>query len=154
MSDKFKAIVLNQSGDKFSREVKTLEKSFFKDGNVLVKVDYSGLNYKDALILKNGGKLVKEYPHIPGIDFSGKVTESESADFKPGDDVVLTGCRVGEIYPGGYSQFVKVKNELLIKKPKSISNKKCNDTWNCWFYIFALCLCNKSKRRIVAGRKS
>ena len=67
MNNKFKAIVLNQSGDKFSREVKTLDKSFFKSGDVLVKVDYSGLNYKDALILKNGGKLVKEYPHIPGI---------------------------------------------------------------------------------------
>ena len=73
MSEKFKAIVLNQSGDKFSREIKTLDKSFFKVGDVLVKVDYSGLNYKDALILKNGGKLVKEYPHIPGVDFSGKV---------------------------------------------------------------------------------
>ena len=76
MSDKFKAIVLNQSGDQFSREIKILDRSFFKSGNVLVKVEYSGLNYKDALILKNGGKLVKEYPHIPGIDFSGKVIES------------------------------------------------------------------------------
>ena len=83
-------IVLNKSSEKFSREIKTLDKSFFKSGDILIKVDYSGLNYKDALILKNGGKLVKEYPHIPGIDFSGKVTESESDDFKPGDDVVLT----------------------------------------------------------------
>ena len=65
MSDKFKAIVLNQTGDKFSREIKNLDTSFFKSGNVLVKVDYSGLNYKDALILRNGAKLVKEYPHIP-----------------------------------------------------------------------------------------
>jgi len=115
MNNKFKAIVLNQSGDRFSREIKTLDKSFFKSGDVLVKVDYSGLNYKDALILKNGGKLVKEYPHIPGIDFSGKVIESDTSDFKSGDDVVLTGCRVGEIYPGGYSQLVKVKSELLVK---------------------------------------
>ena len=81
MIDKFKAIVLNQSGDKFTWEVKTLDKTFFKVGDVLVKVDYSGLNNKDALILNNGGKLVKEYPHIPGIDFSGKVIESESKDF-------------------------------------------------------------------------
>ena len=123
MSDKFKAIVLNQLGDQFSREIKTLDKSFFKVGDVLVKVDYSGLNYKDALILNNGGKLVKEYPHIPGIDFSGKVIESESSNFKPGDEVVLTGCRVGEIYPGGYSQLVKVKSEFLVKTPKAISNK-------------------------------
>ena len=110
MSDKFKAIVINQSGEKFSREIKNLDKSFFKSGDVLVKIDYSGLNYKDALILKNGGKLVKEYPHIPGIDFSGKVVKSDTPNFKSGDDVVLTGCRVGEIYPGGYSQLVKVKN--------------------------------------------
>ena len=87
MSDKFKAIVIDQSGEKFSREIKTLDKNFFKEGDVLVKVDYSGLNYKDALILKNGAKLVKKYPHIPGIDFSGKVIESESSDFKTGDEV-------------------------------------------------------------------
>ena len=81
MSDKFKAIVLNQSGDQFSREIKNLDTSFFKTGDVLVEVEYSSLNYKDGLILKNGGKLVKEYPHIPGIDFSGKVAESSSSDF-------------------------------------------------------------------------
>ena len=85
MSDQFKAIVINQSNDKFSREIKTLDKSFFKTGNVLVKVQYSGLNYKDALILKNGAKLVKEYPHIPGIDFSGQVVDSEVEDFKSGN---------------------------------------------------------------------
>ena len=60
MSDKFKAILLNQSGKDFSREIKTLDKSFFKTGDVFVKIDYSGLNYKDALILKNGATLVKE----------------------------------------------------------------------------------------------
>ena len=123
MSDKFKAIVLNQSGEKFTREIKTLDKKFFKTGDVLIKVDYSGLNYKDALILNNGAKLVKEYPHIPGVDFSGKVIESDNSDFKSGDNVVVTGCRVGEIYPGGFSQLVKVKSEFLIKIPKEISNK-------------------------------
>ena len=80
MIDKFKAIVLNQSAEKFSREIKTLDKNFFKAGDVLVKIEYSGLNYKDALILKNGAKLVKEYPHIPGIDFSGTVEESNDDD--------------------------------------------------------------------------
>ena len=59
MSEKFKAIVINQSGEKFSREIKTLDKSFLKGGDVLVNIEYSSLNYKDALILKNGGKLVK-----------------------------------------------------------------------------------------------
>ena len=153
MSDKFKAIILNQSGEKFTREIKNLEKSFFKDGDVLVKVDYSGLNYKDALILKNGGKLVKEYPHIPGIDFSGKVTESKSTDFKPGDDVVLTGCRVGEIYPGGYSQFVKVKNELLIKKPKSISNKNSMILGTAGFTSLLCAFAIKAREELLLGEK-
>ena len=153
MSDKFKAIVLNQFGDQFSREIKTLDKSFFKVGDVLVKVDYSGLNYKDALILNNGGKLVKEYPHIPGIDFSGKVIESESSDFKPGDEVVLTGCRVGEIYPGGYSQLVKVKNELLVKKPKSISNKDAMLLGTAGFTSLLCAFAIKAREELLLGEK-
>ena len=82
MSDNFKALIVNQEGEKFSREIKSIEKSFLKHGDVLVKVDYSTLNFKDALILKNGARLVKEFPHIPGIDFSGTVVESESDKFK------------------------------------------------------------------------
>lgn len=153
MSDKFKAIVLNQSDDQFSREIKTLDKSFFKNGDVLVKVDYSSLNYKDALILQNGGKLVKEYPHIPGIDFSGKIIESDSTDFKPGDDVVLTGCRVGEIYPGGYSQIVKVKSELLIKKPKTISNKDAMILGTAGFTSLLCAFAIKAREELLLGEK-
>ena len=153
MSDKFKAIVLNQSGEKFSREIKTLDKSFFKTGDVLVRVDYSGLNYKDALILKNGGKLVKEYPHIPGIDFSGKVIESDSAVFKTGDDVVLTGCRVGEISPGGYSQLVKVKGELLVKKPKSISSKEAMILGTAGFTSLLCAFAIKAREELLLGEK-
>jgi len=153
MNDKFKAIVLNQSGEKFTREVKTLDKSFFRDGNVLVKVDYSSLNYKDALILKNGGNLVKKYPHIPGVDFSGKVIESDSSDFKSGDEVVLTGCRVGEIYPGGYSQIVKVKSELLIKKPDSISNKNTMILGTAGFTSLLCAFAIKSREEILLGEK-
>ena len=88
MSDQFKAIVLNQEGENFSREVKSLDKSFLKHGDVTVKVDYSDLNFKDGMILKNGGRLVKEYPHIPGIDFSGTVIESDNSKFKEGDEVI------------------------------------------------------------------
>ena len=124
MSDQFKALVINQEGESFKREVKSIDKSFLKHGDVTVKVEYSGLNYKDALILKNGARLVKEFPHIPGIDFSGIVEESANEKFKPGDEVILTGWRVGEIYFGGYSQYAKVKSEFLVKKPKSLSLKQ------------------------------
>ncbi len=153
MSDKFKAIVLNQSGDQFSREIKFQDKSFFKTGDVLVKVDYSSLNYKDALILRNGGKLVKEYPHIPGIDFSGKVVESASSDFKSGDDVVLTGCKVGEIYPGGYSQLAKVKSDLLIKKPKSISTKNAMTLGTAGFTSLLCAFAIKAREELLLGEK-
>ena len=78
----FKAIIINKDGENFTREVKEIDQSFLKHGNVLVKIDYSSLNYKDGMILKNGGSLVKEYPHIPGIDFSGTVEESDSKNFQ------------------------------------------------------------------------
>ena len=105
MSDKFKAIVIDNKSEKFSRDVKELDVSFLDQGDVLVKVDFSDLNYKDALILNDGGKLVRDFPRIPGIDFSGKVLESNTDEFKKDDDVIVTGCRVGEIYHGGYSQL-------------------------------------------------
>ena len=121
MSDQFKALILNQEGENFKREVKSIEKNFLKNGDVTVKVHFSGLNYKDALILKNGARLVKEFPHIPGIDFSGVVEESTHKNFKKGDEVILTGWRVGEIYFGGYSQYAKVNGDFLVKKPKNLN---------------------------------
>ena len=153
MSDKFKAIVIDQKDQQFSREVKLLDKNFFKTGDVLVEVEYSSLNYKDALILKNGAKLVKEYPHIPGIDFSGKVVESESQDFKTGDEVILTGCRVGEIYPGGYSQLVKVKSELIIKKPKAISNKNAMILGTAGITSLLCAFAIKAREELLLGEK-
>ena len=112
MSEKFKAIVINQEGENFTREIKEVDEKFLGEGDVLVKIDFSDLNYKDALILNDGGKIVREFPRIPGIDFSGKVVESNSENFKKDDEVILTGCRVGEVYHGGYSQYAKVKKNF------------------------------------------
>ena len=77
MSVKFKAIVIDNQNEKFTRDVKEIDSNHFKDGNVLIKIDYSSLNYKDALILKDGGRIVRKFPFVPGIDFSGRVIESE-----------------------------------------------------------------------------
>ena len=120
----FKALVVNQEGENFTREIKEVEQSFLKHGNVLVKVEYSSLNYKDGMILKNGGKLVKDFPHIPGIDFAGTVESSESDKFKKGDRVKLTGWRVGEVFFGGYSQYAKVQDDFLVKMPDDLDSKK------------------------------
>lgn len=120
----FKALVVNQEGENFTREIKEVEQSFLKHGNVLVKVEYSSLNYKDGMILKNGGKLVKDFPHIPGIDFAGTVESSDSDKFKKGDRVILTGWRVGEVFFGGYSQYAKVQDDFLVKMPDDLDSKK------------------------------
>ena len=124
MADQFKALIVNQEGENFTREVKTIDKSFLKHGDVTIQVDYSDLNFKDGMILKNGGRLVKEFPHIPGIDFSGTVIESENSKFKEGDEVILTGFRVGEVFYGGYSQIAKVDGNFLVKKPSNLTSKQ------------------------------
>ena len=153
MSENFKAIVINQTEKDFSREVKSINKSFLKHGDVLVKVDYSGLNYKDALILKNGARLVKEFPHIPGIDFSGKVVESENRNYKTGDEVILTGWRVGEIYYGGYSQFAKVNGDFLVKKPDSITTKQAMILGTAGFTALMCSFAVKAREELLLGEK-
>ena len=149
MSSQFKALILNQEGENFSREIKSIDKSFLKHGDVLVKVEYSSLNYKDALILKNGARLVKEFPHIPGIDFSGVVEESDNNKFKKGDEVILTGWRVGEIYFGGYSQYAKVNGEFLVKKPKSISLKEAMILGTAGFTALQCSFTTKTTREVL-----
>ena len=153
MPDKFKALVINQEGENFTREVKELDLSFLNEGEVLVKVDYSDLNFKDAMILKNGGKLVKEYPRIPGIDFSGTVEESNDTEFKAGDEVILTGCKVGELFHGGYSQYAKVKKDFLIKKPDGINNKEAMMLGTAGFTALLCAFAVKAKEELLMQSK-
>ena len=153
MSEKFKAIVLNQSGDNFSRDIKTLDKTFFSSGDVLIKVDYSDLNFKDAMILKNGGKLIKEYPRIPGVDLSGVVEESNLNEFKKGDKVIVNGSRVGELYHGGYSQYAKVKAEYIIKQPQGISSKQAMMLGTAGFTAVLCAFAVKAREELLLGEK-
>ena len=153
MSEQFKAIVLNQEGDNFSREIKSIDQSFLKHGDVTVQVDYSDLNFKDGMILKNGGRLVKEFPHIPGIDFSGKVIESENSKFKEGDEVILTGFRVGEIFFGGYSQIAKVNADFLVKKPESLTTKEAMILGTAGFTSLMSAFAIQARESILLGEK-
>ena len=151
--DKFKALVLNQEGENFTREIKSIDKSFLKHGDVTIKVEYSDLNFKDGMILKNGGRLVKEFPHIPGIDFSGKVLESENPKFKEGDEVILTGFRVGEIFYGGYSQIAKVNADFLVKKPKDITTKQAMILGTAGFTSLMSAFAIQARESILLGEK-
>ena len=153
MSENFKAIVVNQEGENFTREVKSIDKSFLKHGDVTIKVDYSDLNFKDGMILKNGGRLVKEFPHIPGIDFSGKVLESENSKFKEGDEVILTGFRVGEAFFGGYSQIAKVSADFLVKKPDSLTSKQAMVLGTAGFTSLMSAFAIQSRETILLGEK-
>ena len=153
MSNQFKAIILNQEGESFSRKVETIDKSFLKHGDVTVKIDYSSLNYKDALILNNGAKLVKEYPHIPGIDFSGTVVESENEKFKIDDKVILTGWRVGEIFYGGFSQYAKVNADFLVKKPSNISSKEAMIMGTAGLTALLCSFAIKAREELLLGEK-
>ena len=153
MSDQFKALVLNQEGDNFTREVKSVDKSFLKHGDVTIKVDYSDLNFKDGMILKNGGRLVKEFPHIPGIDFSGTVVDSENSKFKSGDQVILTGFRVGEVFYGGYSQVAKVDGNFLVKKPSNLTSKQAMILGTAGFTSLMSAFAIQAREGILLGEK-
>ena len=94
------------------------------EADVTVAVEYSTLNYKDGLCITGNGGLVRNYPHVPGIDFAGTVEASDSDQFAPGDKVVLTGWRVGEVWWGGYSQKARVKSEWLTRLPEGIDTRQ------------------------------
>ena len=153
MSDQFKALIINQEGENFTREVKSIDKSFLKHGDVTIKVDYSDLNFKDGMILKNGGRLVKEFPHIPGIDFSGTVLESENSKFKEGDEVILTGFRVGEVFFGGYSQIAKVNADFLVKKPDNLTSKQAMILGTAGFTSLMSAFAIQARESILLGDK-
>ena len=153
MPKNFKAIVIDNKDEKFTREVKDLNIDHLKDGNVLVRIDFSSLNFKDALILNNGGKIVKKYPFVPGIDFSGTVEESEDEKFKKDDKVILTGFRVGEIYYGGFSQYAKVNSDFLVKLPKDLTNKKAMMMGTAGLTALLCSFAVKAKEELLMGSK-
>ena len=121
----FRALVLHErEGGKVEARIETLSEDALPAGDVTVAVQYSTLNYKDGLILQGLGRLVRKYPHVPGVDFAGTVESSTSPEFKPGDPVVLTGWRVGELSWGGYAQKARVKAGQLVRLPDGLSTKQ------------------------------
>src|SRR6185437_7690963 len=120
----FQALVLHEANGKVSSKFETLDESQLPEGEVTVAVEYSTLNYKDGMVLSGIGRLVRNYPHVPGIDFAGTVAQSASAKFKPGDKVVLTGWRVGEMHWGGYAERARVKADWLVPLPAGLSTRQ------------------------------
>ncbi len=120
----FKAMVVTKNDEgKTEASVQELDDASLPDGDVTVAVEYSTVNYKDGLCLGPGGGLVRNYPHVPGIDFAGTVESSNDERYAPGDRVVLTGWRVGEAWWGGYAQKACVKADWLVPLPDGLSTR-------------------------------
>ena len=120
----FRALVLEKEGDAAVAHVRELEDSALPAGDVTVAVEYSTLNYKDGLALSpSGGGIVRSWPHVAGIDFAGTVEASSDDRYKPGDKVVLTGWRVGEVHWGGYAQKARVKADWLVPLPPGLTTR-------------------------------
>ena len=122
----FKAIIVNKAEDDtiYANLSDVKDSQLPEEGDVTIAVHYSDVNFKDGLCLNGKGRLVREYPHIPGIDFSGTVAQGDGEEFKEGDRVILTGCRAGELFDGGYSQYAKVKKDHITKTPEGMTNKQ------------------------------
>jgi acrylyl-CoA reductase (NADPH) len=117
----FRALMLHEDGGKIDPRIEAVDETRLPPGEVAVAVEYSTLNYKDAMVLQGLGRLVRNYPHIPGVDFAGIVERSDSPEFKPGDAVILTGWRVGEVQWGGYAEKARVKASWLVRRPEGLS---------------------------------
>ena len=113
----FKALVLNKQGDEVTAGIEALDEARLPEGDVTVAIEYSTLNYKDGLIIKNQAPLVRSFPHVPGVDLAGRVIESSHPDWRAGDAVVLTGWGVGERHWGGYAERARVKGDWLVPLP-------------------------------------
>jgi len=119
----FKALLLENSGGTVTAAVRELEESRLPAGDVTVAVEYSTINYKDGLVVNGLGGLVKNYPHVPGVDFAGTVIDSRHAGYRAGDRVILTGWRVGEMQWGGLAQKAVVSGDWLVPLPKGLSTR-------------------------------
>ncbi len=122
----FNALVVNKDEEsgKTSASVEQINLDQLPEGNVVVNVDYSTVNYKDGLCIGPGGGLVRAYPHVPGIDFAGTIESSVDARYAAGDSVVLTGWRVGEVHWGGYAQKARVNADWLVPLPAGLTTRQ------------------------------
>jgi acrylyl-CoA reductase (NADPH) len=120
----FRALVLHEEGGKVVPRLEAVDEARLPPGEVTVAVEYSTLNYKDGMILEGQGRLVRAYPHVPGVDFVGTVLRSDSPEFRPGDPVILTGWRVGELHWGGYAERARVPASFLVRRPDGLTAKQ------------------------------
>lgn len=124
MKKAFRGLVLTQQDKTVLAGFQDIAIEDLPEGEVLVRVDWSTLNYKDGMILNGLGRLVRQYPHVPGVDFAGEVISSDDPRYAPGDQVILTGWRVGEAHWGGYAQYARVNADWLVPMPDGLDGAR------------------------------
>ena len=124
MSEQFQAYQVGKNDDGQRCALTQLDDSDLMEGDVTVQVEYTTLNYKDGLALTGRSPIIRKFPLTPGIDFSGSVLQSDHADYKPGDKVILNGWGVGESHSGGYAQKARVSGDWLVPVPDGLDTRK------------------------------
>src|SRR6516162_10772750 len=120
----FRALVLHEEGGKVVPRIEAVDEADLPAGEVTVRIECSTLNYKDGMVLQGVGRLVRRYPHVPGVDFAGTIERSETPEFAPGDPVILTGWRVGETQWGGYAEKARVNASYLVRRPEGLTARQ------------------------------
>lgn len=124
MPQQFQAYLIGKNDDGQRCQLTQLDDDDLMEGDVTVRVEYTTLNYKDGLALTGRSPIIRKFPLIPGIDFSGEVIESGHPDFKPGDKVILNGFGVGEEHSGGYAQKARVSGDWLVPVPDGLDTRR------------------------------
>jgi len=135
----FNALILNQEEKRTLASIENIDQSQLPEGEVLIDVEYSSLNYKDGLAITGKGKVVQQFPMVPGIDMAGKVAHSDNPNYQQGDNVILTGWGVGEKHWGGMAQQARVKGDWLVHQPEGLTSKKSHDDRYGWIHRYAVC---------------
>ncbi|HEX4003583.1 MAG TPA: MDR family oxidoreductase [Candidatus Acidoferrales bacterium] len=120
----FKAFLVTQDDGAFAASLRQIDRNELPAGDVLVRIAYSSLNYKDGLAVTGKPGVIRTYPMVPGVDFAGVVEESSSQQFKAGDSVVVTGCGTSETFWGGYAQFARIASEFVVPLPQGMTLKQ------------------------------
>ncbi len=144
----FKALVLDQIDGDMVAEIRQLGADDLPKEDVRIAVEYSSLNYKDGMAVTGTGKIIRNFPMVPGIDLAGKVIESVSEKYRPGDGVILTGWGVGESHWGGYSQQAAAKAEWLVPMPQGLDSRKAMIIGTAGFTAM-LCIMTLEEARIT-----
>lgn len=124
MVDNFKALVVNQDESEFTVNIDTLDLDDLSKGDVVIRVAYSSVNYKDGLAAIPNGNIVRQYPHVPGIDLAGTIVSSSNKQFKEGDEVIATSYEIGVSHYGGFSEYARIPADWIVPLPKGLTLKE------------------------------